>query len=493
MKSAEIIRIYDDLQSGKTDPASIIDPQRNPLLLDPDTRPDSISIDDVFFGDGGKGAKTAKVNNMYREKGKEVFSLRANGGANAGHETFIDGKLVVTHQLPSGVLQEGITPVMSRGMVIHPRDLRLEIEDVKEQLGGKLPSDPLIDKWAILSLDTHRALEKAIKARTTGSSGSTAKGIAQGYTSFYDRTAVFVDDLMDDEWEPKLREHYRLIDTELTGFGDEFRLGNATVSGYDEPQPVGSEDEFIEKLRKERGEIRPYVVDNMPEVIEDAWNDHSKAFTIEFGQGAGLDPWFGIYPDNTASRTTSRNLPDVTYGIVQPEDIQIRGTVFKTIYMSSVGIRKLPEIEDEEALSAIQQENREYGKTTGRPRPPKHVSIPLFQKMMAYSGDKLLLPTHLDAGKEGRDIAIITHYEDKDTGKEKPYLPFQKEMDKLVAKHVVFEGYDGKAAEQAQDPSELPPNLQLLLAFYYQTIRPLALGSTGPGVKDFVSWLPKTA
>ena len=495
MKSAEVLQIYHDLQSGKINPSSIIDPEQNPLILPDNVRPYSASIGDIAFGDGGKGATTAKLNSRFREQGKDIFSLRANGGANAGHETLIEGKLIVTHQLPSGVLEEGVTPVMSRGMVIHPRDLLLEIADVKKQLGGTLPSDPLIDANAILSLDTHRALEKAIKQKTTGSKGSTGKAIAQGYASFYDRTAVFIDDLMNDEWESIFRGHYQYIDTLLKGFGDEYRPENATVSAYDDPEGkkhcVGSEDHFIDQLRKERKELRPYVSDKMYALLDDAWNNPDKAFTIEYGQGAGLDPWFGIYPDVTASRTTSRNIPDVTYGIVQPEDIAVRGTVFKTSYMSSVGIRSLPEVEDEETLRALQDENREYGKTTGRPRPPKHISIPLFQAMADYSGDLLLLPTHLDSGKDDRKIIVISHYENKDTGEEQPYIPFQKEMDKLNANAIVFEGFNGDEAKSASHPSELPPNLQLLLAFYYQTIRPIAIGSTGPGVKDYVSWLPK--
>lgn len=502
MNSAEILNIHYDLTSGKIDPLTIIDPEQNPLILDPKARLNSVSIEDALFGDGGKGAKTVKVNKRFRDKGMDVFSFRANGGANAGHETFIDGKLIVTNQLPSGVLQEGVTPVMSRGMIVHPRDLLLEIDTVKEQFGGNLPSDPLIDRWAILGLDTHRALEKAIKCITTGSGGSTNKAIAQAYASFYDRTAVFIDTLLDDdEWESNLRKHYDYINGHLRGFGSDFQLENSTVSAYDdyagEHHRVGTQDEFINGLREQRKELKQYVPEDVQELMKNAWKDTSTAFTVEFGQGAGLDPWFGIYPDVTASRTTSRNLPDVTYGIVQPERIAIRGTVFKTIYMSSVGERRLPEIPenyDIDNLRAIQEENREYGKTTGRPRPPKHISMPLFQAQLDYSGAGLLLPTHLDSGKTDRPIQIIAEYRDKVTKKEKPYHPMQKEIDKLeTGSIIVFDGYDGDKAKEATHPSELPHNLQVLLAFYHLTTRPIALGSTGPGPDDYISWLGDNA
>jgi adenylosuccinate synthase len=198
-----------------------------------------------------------------------------------------------------------------------------------------------------------------------------------------------------------------------------------------------------------------------------------------------------VYPDVTASRTTSRNLPDSTYGIVEPEDIAVRGAVMKTIYLSSVGSRKLPEIEgDQENLAMIQKEQREYGKTTGRPRPPKHISLPLLQDGMRFSGDTYLLPTHLDASHEDTPIQIIYRYTDEKTDEEKPYLPFQKEMNGLRPEVLVFQGWDGTKVKDAEHPRDLPENLQRLLAFYSRTSRKVAFGTYGPGLTDYLSWMP---
>src|SRR5581483_8464855 len=69
-------------------------------------RPNSISIEDAYFGDSGKGAVIAKLNRIYSKK-YTLYSLRYNGGGNAGHESQIDGKLIVTHHLPMGVVQDG--------------------------------------------------------------------------------------------------------------------------------------------------------------------------------------------------------------------------------------------------------------------------------------------------------------------------------------------------------------------------------------------------
>ena len=496
MRGAEILKIYNEVQTGTDLDSAFLNSQ--PLILAPHKRKHSISIGDLLAGDGGKGATEAKVMETYLQAGIPVFYLRANGGANAGHETKINDELVVTHLLSSGVFFDGVTSVMSRGMIFHPRDFLMEKDGVAAKFGGKLPSNPLVDRYAILGLDTHRALENAIKQETGGGTGATGKGIGPAYASLSERTAVFVDDLLAQDWESSLRGHYRYVNNRLKGYGKKYRLENVTVSAHDDPKgeshTVGTEDEFIERLREERSYIAEYVPDDMQEIIQDHWDNEDTAFITGFGQGALLDPWAGIHPDNTASRTTSRNLPDVTYAVVQPERIAVRATVFKTIYMSSVGTRRLPEIAgDDEVLGTIGNEQREFGKTTGRPRPPKHIPIPVMQAMKAYSGDEVLIPTHVDAGRIDRNIQIIASYQDKDTKQEKQYKPMQKEIDKLEVKDVVvFEGYDGEALAGATKTSDLDENSKKLLAFYGKTVAPIALATTGQNVTDYMTWIPQS-
>ena len=86
--------------------------------------------------------------------------MRFNGGANAGHETYVHGKLIVTHQIPTGVVCEGATALITRAMVIHPEDLLFELNTLKNQFNGSLPAHLVIDDRVVLSLDTHRALNQ---------------------------------------------------------------------------------------------------------------------------------------------------------------------------------------------------------------------------------------------------------------------------------------------------------------------------------------------
>ena len=58
-------------------------------------------IVDLQYGDCGKG----KVTNSLLKSGGYTHCVRYNGGHNAGHTIYNDGKKVVTHIVPSGVLQ----------------------------------------------------------------------------------------------------------------------------------------------------------------------------------------------------------------------------------------------------------------------------------------------------------------------------------------------------------------------------------------------------
>src|SRR3990172_4312767 len=127
MTGIEVQEIYDSVQ--KLSPSAVTRRLAELAALTKKTGQDirvgSESVEDAFFGDSGKGAVVAKINRLYTGNGP-VFSLRYNGGGNAGHEAIIDGKKLVTNQLPMGVVEESATAAISRGMVVHPEDLLTE-------------------------------------------------------------------------------------------------------------------------------------------------------------------------------------------------------------------------------------------------------------------------------------------------------------------------------------------------------------------------------
>ena len=89
-----------------------------------------IKIDVVLglqYGDEGKG----KITNQMAGSGKYTHVLRYNGGSNAGHTIYVDGKKVVTHLVPCGIFH-GIPSVIGPGCVVHLDKFLQELEYLKD-------------------------------------------------------------------------------------------------------------------------------------------------------------------------------------------------------------------------------------------------------------------------------------------------------------------------------------------------------------------------
>lgn len=483
MTSSTILDIY---QSCSNNPNPRLIPIPKPSLS---ARPNSISIEDAFFGDSGKGSVVAKLNHILSKKGP-VISLRYNGGANAGHETYFHGRSIVTHQLPTGVIEEGAMAIISRGMVIHPEDLLTEITEVGKNFGSNLPGRLMIDPHTVLCLDTHRAEEAALKKLSEGGKGSTNRGIASAYASVYLRNPVTLGNLLSKNWEDIFRSHYRLYQIKVQGFG--LDLKNTTVYNMGDlkkEKVIGIEDEFINRLKYCHSKLKSYAYSDMYDYLQKSWNDPQIPFTIEGAQGIGLDPYHGVYPDVTSSRSASRNINDATYNIILPEEIFLRLAVMKTTYISSVGSRQLPAIPDPDQEKWIQKEFNETGRSTGRLRDIYPIPLPIAQYLKVGAGYQALVATHLDASKPEEIIRVATHYTDPITGAEKPYLPYQSQLDGLIPQFVEFKGWDGQAVKKAKTFEELPLVTKKYLSFLSKTIAPIAMLTTGPDLEEYISLL----
>src|SRR3954465_9063810 len=129
------------------------------------------------WGDEGKG----KVVDLYTEFADVV--VRYGGGANAGHTLVVDGKKIVTHLVPSGVLHgRGKKCVLGDGMVIDPKALLGEIADLKSR--GLLGDDRdlvMADRAHVI-LPYHQLID-ALRESGKGAIGTTRRGIGPAYES----------------------------------------------------------------------------------------------------------------------------------------------------------------------------------------------------------------------------------------------------------------------------------------------------------------------
>ena len=146
----------------------------------------------LSFGDEGKG----KVTNSFLKKGGYTHCVRFNGGHNAGHTIYKDGNKLVTHAVPTGVVQ-GVRSIIGPGCVVNPKLLKEEVEQLRNSgitTKGKL----FIDKR--VNLITSQHLFEDSRDETIG---TTKRGNGPAYRDKYARKNIrFGDfDWNDDDFD----------------------------------------------------------------------------------------------------------------------------------------------------------------------------------------------------------------------------------------------------------------------------------------------------
>ena len=162
------------------------------------------------WGDEGKG----KIVDFFAPQYDII--ARFQGGPNAGHTLYVNGKKVVLHQIPSGIFHENTTNLIGNGVVLDPVTLKRECGSVSE-FGIDYRKNLYISERTSLILPTHRALDKASElAKGNEKIGSTLKGIGPAYMDKTGRNSLRVGDMLDKSFISqyiKLRlKHQKLLD-----------------------------------------------------------------------------------------------------------------------------------------------------------------------------------------------------------------------------------------------------------------------------------------
>jgi adenylosuccinate synthase len=141
---------------------------------------------DVIIGlQHGDEAK-AKCAYSICKQNKDYYNyvVRFNGGPNAGHTIYHEGRKFVTHQIPVGVFFD-IHSIIGPCSVVDIEKLTKEADELSEFLGKDIYNFILIDKRAHIITKDH------IKSDSDGSTiGSTKSGIAYAYGDKYLRKGI---------------------------------------------------------------------------------------------------------------------------------------------------------------------------------------------------------------------------------------------------------------------------------------------------------------
>ena len=134
---------------------------------------------DVQYGDCGKG----KVTHHLARTGNYTHVVRYNGGHNAGHTIYHEGKKFVTHAIPCGVFF-GIKSVIGPGCVINPDRLLEEMNELRSA-GIDVDNLLMIASNAHVITDWH-----LIEDGKDSKIGTTKRGNGPAYRDKYGRKGI---------------------------------------------------------------------------------------------------------------------------------------------------------------------------------------------------------------------------------------------------------------------------------------------------------------
>ncbi len=338
------------------------------------------------WGDEGKG----KIVDFLAERADVV--VRFQGGNNAGHTLVVDGKKIVLHLIPSGILRKDLICVIGNGVVIDVDTLHEEMELLKKNGYSVSPENLKISENAHLILPYHRLLDRLSEARLGSKKvGTTGRGIGPTYVSKFAREGIRTGDLLSMKWfEAKLNDVLREKNLILERIYDEKPL-----------DPKG----IVAQFARHQSWFAPFLC-NTSLVVHEAQR-MKKNILFEGAQGTSLDVDHGTYPYVTSSNTVA-GAACVGAG-VGPTSIQKVVGVSK-VYTTRVGEGPFPtEIHGEEG-DRLRKKGEEFGATTGRPRRCGWLDAVFLRHAVRVNGITDLAVTKLDILSGLETIKIGTAY-----------------------------------------------------------------------------------
>jgi adenylosuccinate synthase len=399
-------------------------------------------------------------------KGKIVDALSADadivaryqGGPNAGHSVVRDGRTIVLHLVPSGILMPGKRCLIGNGVVVDLARLREEVEKL-EALGVDVRPRLGVSPGAHLILPYHRAIE-AVVEKGPGAIGTTGRGIGYAYRDKTARVGLRVGDLADRTAFVTRVDHN--LERLRLEFPDAALEGMSGTALFDELAPLVA---WVLPLRAD-------VSSELYDAVR-----AGRRVLLEGAQGTLLDVDHGTYPYVTSS---SASASGATLGVgLGPRAVDRVIGVAKA-YATRVGHGPFPtEMPDAEA-ARLREAGEEYGATTGRPRRCGWLDLPALRYAARVNGLDALVITKLDVLDGFEEIRVAVEYDWDDRGVMK-FPTSARELERCRPVWRTFPGW-GSATTGARAWADLPGRAREYLEFIErETGVPIATVSVGAG------------
>ncbi len=393
----------------------------------------AIAVVGTQWGDEGKG----KVTDLL---GAEMdYVVRYQGGNNAGHTVVTpDGTKYAIHLVPVGILTPGVVPVIANGVVVDPKFLLAELDELTA--GGVDVSNLKLSADAHLIMPHHRALDRVVERYLGGARiGTTGRGIGPAYADKVARQGIRVQDLLDPKilsikLEQILREKNQIL----------VKVYNRKAI---DPQAV------VEEYLTYAERLKPYIADTR--LLLNQALDAGKNVLLEGAQATMLDVDHGTYPFVTSSNPTTGGAC-VGTGIA-PNKITTSIGIIKA-YTTRVGSGPFPTELFDQFGEFLLKKGGEYGVTTGRRRRCGWFDAVLGRYAVRVNGITDLFVTKLDVLSELERVPICVGYEvDGERVDEMPMT----QTDVHHAKPI-YEYHDGwfEDVRHCRKFDELPRNAQ---------------------------------
>ena len=170
---------------------------------------------DLQYGDCGKG----KVTNHLCKTEAYTHVIRYNGGCNAGHTIYHNGRKVITHHIPAGVLH-GIKSIIGPGCVVFPDQFFAEIKELEE---AGIPARRFVGIASNTHVITRDHLDEDGKDSAIG---TTKRGNGPAYRDKYARSGVRAESV------PELQEFIVDIYDELHNQTEEVKILFEGAQGF---------------------------------------------------------------------------------------------------------------------------------------------------------------------------------------------------------------------------------------------------------------------
>lgn len=368
------------------------------------------------WGDEGKG----KIIDIIASRADVV--VRSQGGNNAGHTVVNDGQTYKLHLIPSGILYKNTLCLIGAGVVLDPKDLLSEIDNLSPR--GVSFDNLKIDPRAHVVMPWHITLDGlSEKFRGNSDIGTTKRGIGPCYMDKYERCGIRVYDLVHPEvFAEKVR---------MTG-----KLKNKIIT-----EVYGGEPHDIEAIIKEYTEygkrLAKYVDDVSVIVYEAA--KANKTIMFEGAQATLLDIDFGTYPYVTSSHPLSAGVC-VGTGVGPMIISNIIGVA--KAYTTRVGKGPFPTELNDETGETIRNKGGEFGTTTGRPRRTGWFDAVIVRHSVRVNGLSSLAINKLDTLGGIGDLKVCVAYKKPDGTVIENFPAALEELADCVPVYETLKGFD---------------------------------------------------